>query len=373
MSSRFHNKWHRKDHHTYPTAGISDSGRDPIASPEEPFLGDFVLNGTLSAIAPLSASAGYFYSENIGVKAEGGLHGIDASGIFGILASTTSTVTGGFFVQESAGVYAFGPAYFGTGLTPAVDSVADYWPKAMIVNGYAHFMWQMFAPTIGAYDIQVNNLYATDLITSAKTISAQTGYFDNIYTTLHTTMTATDTVVSSIATPLLSAVNGTINNLIYNAHGASAIRNTISSQVPVNSWTLMPLNSATWNPYSYYNALSGTIKPTIQGLYECEVNVVAHTLSGTPLSMLLGVTTNTDMNNMSNDPDANLFNGSTFTNNGMGYTTLMSGVTGVIFRGTTFIEVDGSAEHIGIYLYSGAGPAYLDYSRLRVIYRGAII
>jgi hypothetical protein len=52
MSSRLHNKYHRHNHHTlaiddprYP-----DASHDPIASHISPFLGDFVLNGTLSAI-----------------------------------------------------------------------------------------------------------------------------------------------------------------------------------------------------------------------------------------------------------------------------------------------------------------------------------
>jgi len=51
MSSRFHNKWHRHNHHTnsandprYP-----DSAHDPIASPDAPFQGDFVVQATVSA------------------------------------------------------------------------------------------------------------------------------------------------------------------------------------------------------------------------------------------------------------------------------------------------------------------------------------
>lgn len=51
MSSRLHNKWHRHNHHTNPTPDpdFPDSANDPIASPESPFQGDFVLNGALSA------------------------------------------------------------------------------------------------------------------------------------------------------------------------------------------------------------------------------------------------------------------------------------------------------------------------------------
>ena len=51
MSSRFHNKYHRHNHHTLPIldARYPDASHDPIASPDSPFQGDFVLNGTLSA------------------------------------------------------------------------------------------------------------------------------------------------------------------------------------------------------------------------------------------------------------------------------------------------------------------------------------
>lgn len=51
MSSRFHNKWHRHNHHTNPSVDVRypDSSHDPIASPEHPFQGDFVVQGSLSA------------------------------------------------------------------------------------------------------------------------------------------------------------------------------------------------------------------------------------------------------------------------------------------------------------------------------------
>jgi hypothetical protein len=48
-NARFHDKLHRKNHHTSPTTGYVDSASDPIASHEEPFQGDFVINGSLSA------------------------------------------------------------------------------------------------------------------------------------------------------------------------------------------------------------------------------------------------------------------------------------------------------------------------------------
>ena len=48
-NARFHNKYHRANHHTTPSGTIPDSGSDPIASPQYPFQGDFVINGALSA------------------------------------------------------------------------------------------------------------------------------------------------------------------------------------------------------------------------------------------------------------------------------------------------------------------------------------
>lgn len=48
-NARFHSKYHSKSHHTNSTPGYYDSAADPIASPADPFQGDFYLNGTLSA------------------------------------------------------------------------------------------------------------------------------------------------------------------------------------------------------------------------------------------------------------------------------------------------------------------------------------
>jgi hypothetical protein len=75
MSNRFHSKFHRQNHHTYPNYVNPDAGHDPIASPKQPFQGDFVLAGALSCVAPLSAAAGYFYSNNTALCAIAGDRG----------------------------------------------------------------------------------------------------------------------------------------------------------------------------------------------------------------------------------------------------------------------------------------------------------
>ena len=66
MSNRFHNKFHRHNHHTRPTdrSGLyPDSAYDPIASPEAPFQGDFVVDGNITSLSSMSAE-GDFYATN---------------------------------------------------------------------------------------------------------------------------------------------------------------------------------------------------------------------------------------------------------------------------------------------------------------------
>lgn len=53
MSTRFHNKLHRRNHSSFKDENQPDSGWDPIASTESPFRGEFVLSGYLSAFNPL--------------------------------------------------------------------------------------------------------------------------------------------------------------------------------------------------------------------------------------------------------------------------------------------------------------------------------
>jgi hypothetical protein len=60
MSSRFHNKFHRHNHHTTPINDprYPDAAHDPIASPDAPFQGDFVIQGGLSASEAIVAAGG---------------------------------------------------------------------------------------------------------------------------------------------------------------------------------------------------------------------------------------------------------------------------------------------------------------------------
>ena len=77
MSSRFHNKYHRHNHHTLGTDDprYPDAGSDPIASYSSPFLGNFVMLGSLSASVYQYSSdavnypAGFFTGYRYGIRA----------------------------------------------------------------------------------------------------------------------------------------------------------------------------------------------------------------------------------------------------------------------------------------------------------------
>jgi hypothetical protein len=88
MSSRFHNKWHRHNHHTNQSNDprYPDSAHDPIASPDHPFQGDFVIQGMLSASGGLiSTNLSATNVSFVGVSASALFSSISATGDFLLL------------------------------------------------------------------------------------------------------------------------------------------------------------------------------------------------------------------------------------------------------------------------------------------------
>jgi hypothetical protein len=110
MSSRFHNKYHRHNHHTRSEGDprYPDATHDPIASPDAPFLGPFYLLGTLSAasLGPFNvdappAPAGVFAGDPTGLVVTAPLTGT------AILALGNVQVDGNFTVNGLAKVQDF--------------------------------------------------------------------------------------------------------------------------------------------------------------------------------------------------------------------------------------------------------------------------
>jgi len=107
MSNRFHNKWHRKNHHTYGNASNPDASHDPIASPDQPFLGDFSIQGAISCVAPASAYAGYFFSNNTALCALAGDRAMLAKsfGPIGIQVDSKSVAISAYAPNVGVNVY----------------------------------------------------------------------------------------------------------------------------------------------------------------------------------------------------------------------------------------------------------------------------
>lgn len=130
MSSRFHNKYHRHNHHTTSTYDprYPDAGHDPIASPESPFMGPFVMIGTLSAVGldafselgatpggsftgyPLALQATAISGANVGtaLEANGNITGTGSLSIQGSVSAANVYFTGAIFNTYSTPIQTTG-------------------------------------------------------------------------------------------------------------------------------------------------------------------------------------------------------------------------------------------------------------------------
>jgi hypothetical protein len=95
-NARFHNKLHRKNHHSIPTPGYPDSATDPIASTEEPFEGNMVVNATVSA-QNLWINTDAFIGNNTTIMGNLCVYGTDSYfETFATVTSAMSVINHGF-------------------------------------------------------------------------------------------------------------------------------------------------------------------------------------------------------------------------------------------------------------------------------------
>ena len=124
MSSRFHNKYHRHNHHTVAVNDprYPDASHDPIASPDSPFLGPFVMYGTLSSIGVIPSNGPYNPETNEVV-----------AGVF--IAPATSAVA----IRAEGSIVATGDVTFGGSLSAAgiviTGDVVDTYSTPMTATG----------------------------------------------------------------------------------------------------------------------------------------------------------------------------------------------------------------------------------------------
>lgn len=128
MSNRFHSKFHRQNHHTYTRDENPDAGHDPIASPEQPFYGDFVLFGGLSCVAPASSYAGYFYSDNTALCAYAGDQGayICSYGDMGLQVYSMNNIgISAYGLHYGEKLYSFNTGLYSYGYVYGIDTYSD--------------------------------------------------------------------------------------------------------------------------------------------------------------------------------------------------------------------------------------------------------
>jgi hypothetical protein len=127
-NARFHNKWHRRNHHSLPSQGYPDSGTDPIASPEEPFYGDFVVYNSISA------------HENLFIDGDATIQGsLSVYGNLTYLETIVSVTSALSVVNHGTGPALTVMQYGAEPVARFIDADADGGPKTALFiddNGY---------------------------------------------------------------------------------------------------------------------------------------------------------------------------------------------------------------------------------------------
>lgn len=176
-NARFHSKLHRKNHHSVSTPGYPDSATDPIASADEPFQGDFYLNGNLNIAGAISTVFSTLSNISIPVP-------VLSAGI-GFNPSTS------LIVQLSGNKYAIPVTYVGTNTitTPntGINSLSSF---ITYVNGL-----YIYGSLSGSDSINWNNITSFVIANSASwsggynvftLVEAESGFWNNTYSVVAT-------------------------------------------------------------------------------------------------------------------------------------------------------------------------------------------
>jgi hypothetical protein len=192
MSSRFHNKWHRHNHHTEPIGDprFPDASHDPIASPESPFRGAFHLLGPLSAYSsPLSSSYGAFITNNnIALQLKSNLVAL--------------SVIEGSINMGGAGNF-FGNDIFGTGFYLYNN------PTYNVTFGYSEYLPNTIQTNFNIVFGLLNTIQGSTTLSSTSIFNTIVGYRNNLYNAFESialgnnlivgSLTSTDTQQNSLA------------------------------------------------------------------------------------------------------------------------------------------------------------------------------
>ena len=265
-NARFHDKLHSKNHHTLATAGFPDSGNDPIASPAEPFQGDFVINGSLSTNAGLNFLSanivGDFQSENIVVRDT--LHANFLSGQATETIISDGALTGygnlTMTMDFRNGIYAKTPTFIATNNISAVGAInsESATVNTLTVNNNATVNGNLFIAgnlsAMGDVSVIETNISVTSSL-SVNNLGTSTAF----------------TVNQQGAHNIASFRNDNNPILVLDGSGVTTY-GSISASGNINSPNINNIQSTSGNWDSSYNSLTST-----SGIWDSSFNALTST------------------------------------------------------------------------------------------------
>jgi hypothetical protein len=197
-NARFHDKHHRTNHHTLSTAGIPDSATDPIASPSQPFQGDFVVNGLLSSSKGLDVlSANYggdVYCENLYVRDTTYTNFISGEGTETIISDGALTGFGANTLTLD-----FGTAIYAK--TPIVNFTDSISAASAIYTSFAKFV-SLSTTNLSSDNVRINSLSSVSLSASSITSNSLSSG----------TLSSESIISNNLSSQNISATDVTVSN-----------------------------------------------------------------------------------------------------------------------------------------------------------------
>jgi len=291
-NARFHNKLHRKNHHTLATDGYPDSATDPIASQAEPFNGDFYLAGNLNVYGSINTSYVSlsninipvpFLSANVGFKPTNSLI-VQLSGVkyaipVTFVGNNTFNSSSSGINSLSAGTTYLGDTYIYGTLSGADSIVWNNTTSTLLSNSASWIGGQIAFTALTANSGSWSSVYTSVCAGSAgwqsatysdTWVRANSATVNNDYNTSLYTKLSTQAFTFLVSTSSITTLPNLFNNSSYGNFVSilGGINNTASS-------------------YAYYSLIAGGSANYTNGIFTSIINGIANTATG-PASFIGG-------------------------------------------------------------------------------------
>ena len=255
MSNRFHNKFHRHNHHTDTTDPYKypDSAYDPIASRESPFKGEFYSLGDITTTESFSAGGNVYgedgsFTKNLYVSGNANVYGEDVYLYtkLHVTSATDITYTGNqaaFTIGDGTNYFLYvkgntfeKPKYIGVGTSDPIEKftvVGNISSSGIIYEkDYSSLQWNSVYTTVCSTSSQWTSAYQSiealqQTLTAFSSVSGQIGQIKDFIPTI-TVNAATSTVLIQHFLNVTSNVNASGSLTV----GGSA---SITGSLSVNS------------------------------------------------------------------------------------------------------------------------------------------